>query len=229
MKQVEIPSRRQLTETYAALSWSDQPLSCGQIVLWSQWARLDARLAELLVAALAGGFKEINPFELWQLNKANPQPQVLLVLLEFSAFKARTRFPAEDRRAFNNWRKLISADIPTAAPQSFFILGGRPRPERDIKIAASSSAPFSRWGFFGNENLLPAKGKKNQATVLQKSVRLRILKILVMKRRPFSVGEYIAACAGRVHRRTAERDLRQFSSLRRRGYTQSRKYFPRSR
>jgi hypothetical protein len=109
----------------------------------------------------------------------------------------------------------------------FFVREGRPRPGRDLEQAERSLRPYLRWGFFGTEDLAAPKGQR--FTLLGASERRRVLEGLLRTRKQLTVGEYMEACGGRVHRRMAERDLQSCPRLRKRGATRGAVYVVRRR
>ena len=231
MKGFTVPSRPELEHAYDALQFETQSLTAGHVTLWAGWARLDARLAEILVRALSRRFRELNPLELWETNRVSASPQALLTLVEF----ARRRLIADggiesvSLPSFEVWSGRLSFGVEPAAPQMFFVRDGQLRPEQDLEVAVASLTPYAQWGFFGNADLAFSKRatSRSSSTMMSKSARAEVLQRLINSGRSFSVNDYLAACHGAVHRRTAERDVKEHPLLRPRGRTRARRYIGR--
>lgn len=228
MKSVALPSRQDLHSALEALSWkAPADVTAERLVRWAHWARLDARLAELLVRFLTESFREINPFSLWEKNRISPEPQALAALIEFAVHRARrTRAPdaAKDLRA---WGRLVTKNTPAVSPRMFFIREGSPNPERDRRQIEASLRPYLRWGYFGDESLAGDAGsplKKSDTTMMGKAERGKILNRLLATEDSIRVEDYIRACQGRVHRRTAQRDLSECKKARGRGFTRGKRF-----
>lgn len=222
MKYVPVPSRKELERAFERLQWNGEP-NPSEIVRWAHWARLDARLAELLISHLAKHFRRLNPFALSEENHLSPQPQALAVLLEFAKIEAAASLSGPNQKSFRRWCRVITQDLEVASPQSFFVDDGRPNPARARGESETSLKPYRRWGFFGREDLL-AKKAGCQAAALAKPERARVLEALRSSRPSFTVNDYIEACQGRVHRRTAERDLHACRDIKHKGFTRRRRY-----
>lgn len=171
---------------------------------------------------LADRYESINPFHLWRANNADPEPQALLVLVEFAALRSNPEFRI--------WRRPLEEGVLLGPPQAFFVREGWPRPNVDIKAALTSLKPYSRWGYFGREDLARVKSDEkiisgSGPTIMGKAERFQILEQLLKVNRKLTVSKYIQACGGRVHRRTAERDLREHPKLRSKGFTRGKEYF----
>lgn len=230
MKSVPLPSRDSLSKAYEEIQWAREPVDAERIVQWAHWSRLDARLAELLVRYLLARHGDLNPFVLWQANRRSPQPQALAVLVEFARILARETRSPEEETEFRVWSRIILKDLAPAEPQMFFLREGKPLPDRDFAVIETSLLPYRRWGFFGNEAIGAGKRVHSQRlTLMGKAERKRILDKLLQEKPRIRVDEYIQACGGRVHRRTAERDLAQDARLERMGITRASMYLKRRR
>ena len=223
MRSVPLPSRAKLQNAYEGLQWKATTPEPQTLVLWAHWARLDPRLAEIFVHFLGKHFRRIHPTLLWEKNQRSPQPQALAVLVDFARINTKSESTPEDVRAFEQWAASVNRKVQRGAPQFFFLREGMPKPERDRPHIERSLRPFLRWGFFGSESPIGSK-KQIQATVLSRGARLSILKELSKNRISFSVRDYVDACGGQIHLRTAERDLRQQGNLESRGSTRARRY-----
>ncbi len=172
---------------------------------------------------LARNFRQVNPFLLWEANLQLPQPQALAVLVEFTRASTGAEMPETQAAAFENWANAVTWKLPKAPLQIFFLRDGAPKPARDEKEIGRSLRPFLRWGFFGSESPLSGK-KKTMRTTLPRLTRRLILKDLCKNTKLLTVSDYVAACRGQVHRRTAERDLKEWNKLAPVGKTRGRSY-----
>lgn len=223
MRGGELPSQTGLRKAMDALQWGGRdprPPNAPDLCRWARWTRIDARLAEVFVRFLAGSFRSINPFELRDANQSLPQPQVLATLAEFAHHRLARKGSADQARDLRAWIHVLTKDLEPASPQMFFVSQGAPRPERDLRKAESSLKPYRRWGYLGNESLSDGKAETAR-TLLGKSERFAALERLLETHATFSISDYIRACGGRVHRRTAQRDLLSHPALRGRGYTRA--------
>lgn len=223
MKLAHVPSTQELAEAYDVLQLNRRPVTPDEWIRWSQWARLDARLGEILVAAIVRTFRDINPFQLWRANRGAAQPQVLLVILEFASLRARAVLSAAERLEFQAWLRIFPMEIEKGQWQLFMIPPGHPAPRRALESFTHSLAPYLKWGFFGREDLAHARAK--DLTLMGKAQRLAILQQILASKKSVSVSDYIAACGGRIHRRTAERDLAELPRLKTKGHTRARRYY----
>lgn len=227
MKSVELPSRDDLRNALETLSWGEpDKILPENLVQWAHWARLDARLAETLVRFIAEFFRRINPFTLREINRKSPQPQALATLIDFALYRLRRNKVSADLEDFRAWSRFITKDIPPASPQMFFIREGAPRPESDRRKIERSLKPYRRWGYFGDESLAGTTPHSGNSTLLGKTERQIILDRLLSSHDSISVEDYIRACNGRIHRRTAQRDLRESVRLKGKGFTRNKRYKP---
>jgi hypothetical protein len=226
MKLARPPSRSELEKVYSRLQWDEigEP-SAEELVLWAQWGRLDARLAEILIRYLLRSFRKVPALPLWEKNRDSPLPASLAVLVDFARSEASGVLPAEERAAFQAWAKAVLWKTPKAPFQFYFVREGKPRPERDLREIGVTLRNFSRWGFFGSTAPVSEKTRgSTTATMLAPSQRCEILRTLARSRKSFTVADFILACGGRLHRRAAERDLRAFPGIVRSGSTRAARY-----
>jgi hypothetical protein len=224
MKSVPVPSRPQLLEAYDRLQWDTEAPQAESLVRWAHWTRLDARLAEIFVLFLAQKFRQIHPVSLWEENQKSPLPQALAVLVDFARAELKRGPSIQNSGAFQNWAKAVQWKLPKCAAQMFFLREGRPKPEQSGADIERSLRPYIKWGFFGAEGPVSGKKKGKAFTTLSSSARASILLELAKTRQPFTVKDYVHACGGQIHVRTAERDLRKKNELSLRGNTRARKY-----
>jgi hypothetical protein len=206
---------------YSRLQRDEEIPEPAELVRWAHWARLDARLAEILTKFLRRNFRRIHPTGLWEENRFSPRPQALAVLASFALVGIPRR--GEEFRALDGWVRAVTWRTPKASPQMFFVRDGNPKPERDALEIEESLALYRKWGFFGRENLAGSKAVTTH-TMLAPEERKKILAKLMRARKRFTVSDYRAACEFRVHSRTAERDLSACPRLRKSGGTRGTMY-----
>ncbi len=221
MKNVSVPSREELQKSYERLQLGQQTVTAEQLVLWSQWSRLDPRLAQILVEYLQLKFQNINPMDVWSTNSGTPLPQALPVLCEFVALRLRKK--PTFAKAFSAWCRTCFGDLPAAPPQLFFIPEGVPNERRSFTEIGETLRPFAKWGFFSNEWIAEEKEVLThpKATLMNAHSRQDCLKDLLKKKSVVTVSDYIQACSGRIHRRMAERDLKSSPLVSARGFTRN--------
>lgn len=230
MKTVELPTREQLISAYEILQFSHDQLTLDQIVLWSRWSRLDARLGELMALTLASRLESIDAIQLWQKNLQVDQPQSLAVITEFSRLSIELANRDESRnklRLFNSWCAALVHKIAKADPQMYFVIEGLPKPKKMCDDVQASLRYFSRWGYFSTEPLVRLKSESallKRKTRWNTTLRRRALAELMARKSEFTVDDYISECEGQIHRRTAERDLKNSRDLRPVGQTRARAY-----
>lgn len=226
MKGPPVPSRADLARAYESAARYRAKLEPRDAVAFAQWSRLDARLGEILAAAVADRFASWNPYELFRLNAEAAFPQSLLVICEFARLRVARSGGRASRKNFDAWFACVSHGASAAAAQSFFLPTGAPKPDAAIREFSESLAPYKRWGYAGRDDLSGEKGERTRAsrTLLEKPARAEILRRLLRANAEITVSGYVDACGGRIHRRTAERDLRECGRLRSAGRTRGRVY-----
>ena len=226
MKTVAVPTRSLLLSAYEKLQWESH-VSVTQLCLWTRWARLDARLAQILVDHIVNHFEAYNALDLWEKNQALSQPQALAVILEFCQTQARLSLKQKKYVKFQIWKRAIVSQLSPAPFQRFFIREGTLAPERDQKEISENLPSYENWGYYFNEPITSSiKNKRSDSTrtLLSSRDRLEILRALMKEKKVFTVNDYMSACHGRIHRRTAERDLEKQNKLKKVGATRSRNY-----
>jgi hypothetical protein len=233
MRHVPVPSIQDLADVYAILLHRFEDACHGekihdQVALWSRWSRVDARLFEIWISAIAKDFNRLNPFLLWKANLQLPEPAVLAVHLEFVRERLeRTDASFERIEEFRAWREGILYGVKKSPYQMFFISDGRPRPQKALVEISKSLKAFTAWGFFGSESPVSLKAQRSpqsSKTELTRAQREQILADLAKKKKTITVEMYLAAADHRIHRRTAERDLARSALLKPKGFTRSREY-----
>lgn len=222
---IKIPSEKELLAAYRQLqapARAAKPPSVSSLALWSQWSRLDPRLAEILTAFLGANWSRIPPIEFHQALRSQPWPAAGCVLLE----QIRSLEPPEDP-LFERWYDCVTSGIEPAHHELFFIglrkFGGRlMRSDAEIPLT-----PYLRWGYLGRE-VLRTKSARFQGAVtwVAPETRKRVLDDLIARRRGgrITVQDYETALGGWVSRRQAQRDLSAHPRLKPRGRTRGKWY-----
>lgn len=228
MKGEAIPNTSDLVRAFERLQFEPEKVGADSVVLWAQWSRLDPRLGELVVRFLHAHFASLNPFFLWQSNCRAPCPQSLAVLVDFAQYLFENNSP--ERRDFLPWRAMLLRGLRPVPPQMFFVPQGFLRPERLLDQMTENLKPYAKWGFICETWIAspkkPSRAKGRQKTLLSPEARHLILHGLIDSCREITVEKYLQACEYKIHRRTAERDLRATSRLRAKGFTRARVYVP---
>ncbi len=216
-----IPSTRELQLAYSALQSDARELSPLELTLWSQWARLDPRLAELWVDAISKRWKKISPFPLNAELQRQPWPSAAGPLLEnIGKFK----IDRDDRKIFGHWKDCVMSSILLASGELYFIGIHAFAGKAALAEAAQATRLYRRWGYAGTAILLNKAAQKirpGTATLISRQQRLHVLRGLLQCHDRIDVSLYIRALQGHVARRTAELDLAAFPGLRKIGNTRS--------
>ena len=124
----KIPNQRQLSQAYKALQLVQNSVSIKKLVLWSQWARLDPRLGEILIGYLANFWQIYNPLEINQQLKKQVWPAVFGVLLEQVLFYYSQSLKSRkwNKRSFFYWAKCVMVDISPANNELFLLVFIKP-------------------------------------------------------------------------------------------------------
>ncbi len=231
---VEIPTQGALQGAYEALQIKKEPLAPESIVLWSQWARFDPRLAEILVTHLGRNWRTLMPVFLNELLQRVPWPSAFGVLLyQAQEFGNLTK---GEKLLFKKWIDCAMANIAPAPSQQFFIglraLGGKLMRE-DAEL---STRPYNQWGYLGREVLFnkmaqntAPRGDTREKTMIPRRARLAALDALLENRTRVTVREYREKLHNAVSVRQAELDFESNLRLKPQGQTKGRTYAVRSK
>jgi hypothetical protein len=227
-----IPSESQLASAYGRLQapqFRDVPVSVEDWALWSQWSRLDPRLAEIWCARMALDWRQVAPFALNAALRSLPWGAAAGVLF----LQTKTQLPASSRKTFASWCHIVMDGIAPAAGEAFFIgqraFAGRLMQE-DARLSLGS---YLKWGYFGREVLVnKAASRRNAATQLSAEKRRGLLEELIRDcgrtGRSITVRDYLDALGPGVSRRVAELDLQACPLLRSRGRGRGKLYLPKT-
>lgn len=230
---LSVPTVEELRKAYSRLERLDGDLSDdlpeNEIAMYSQWARLDPRLAELLTEYLLRHGHQIHAFKLLNALVSLPWPRALLVPLRFAELKLRAD---RDPRiaAFDVLVSAIERAFPTKTNDLYFIPLQRPNRILTEEAILYQSEPYARSGFVGAASLLSKGRVPLDTTVMTKGARQRVLQRLIGESskkgsgKEITVESYITACKGMVSRRQAQRDLENEPQLKAIGFTRNRRY-----
>ncbi|MCM2278647.1 MAG: hypothetical protein NDJ89_11290 [Oligoflexia bacterium] len=215
-----IPSLDELAQAYSELQNAKDALPAERLALWSQWSRLDPRLAEQLVAHLSRYWRDLNPLELHTALVDQPWPAALGVLLEYAKERA------QEPRLMKAWNALVLSGIPVAEGELFFIGLRQFAGKLMREDARLSHKHYRRWGYLGRETLFN-KAVSGDKTRLAPEIRAQLLEELLSDRQRITVREYREALGGQITARMAELDLRAHPRLVPRSRTKGRYYLKR--
>ena len=221
----KIPSQRQLSQAYKALQLGRNSVSIKKLVLWSQWTRLDPRLGEILIGYLANFWQVHNPLEINQQLRQQVWPAVFGVLLEQVPFYYSQKLKDRkwNKKGFFYWAKCVMLDIPVANDELFFIslykAGGKFVQEECLY----SIKPYKKWGYFSKE-LLINKAEPVKKTLISLPQRKAIIEDLLKSYKRITVQDYLEKINFQIHRRQAQRDLKNHSQLQAYGRTNNKYY-----
>jgi len=208
----DIPSFTQLSKAYRALE--TQRPSISEIILFTQWSRLDPRLAELLIKKFVTSWRDYSPVDLNSEIKKMPWPAALGVLLSITEFY----ISSSDLMLFRAWKNCTLASVIPAQGELYFFGTRTPGSTLVLKDVTMSLKPYSQWGYYGRDPL-GSKLEVSNRTRLEKKMRMKILKDLLKKRSHVSVKDYREALSQMVSTRVAELDLKSLPGLKAVGRT----------
>lgn len=216
-----IPNQKKLSKAYKALQAFPHSVCVKDLVLWSQWARLDPRLGEILIEYISKFWQKQNPVEINQRLKQQAWPAAFGVLLEQVPFYYSQHL--KNKKLFLYWSKCVMTDIPRAKGEQFFIgiykAGGKLVKEECFY----SIKPYRQWGYF-SKDLLINKVLSTDKTLIPLSQRQVILDELLKSHKKITVQDYLEKMNFQIHRRQAQRDLKNHKKLKPQGQTKGKHY-----
>lgn len=201
------PSHADLEKSYELLLHQiPRSPSVSELSLYSQWCRIDPRLAEIWVQFIGREWKTIHPLVLRDALLGCYWPSAAGVLLEFVA----QTVPSSDANLFSKWKGLVTEGFQKGKNEQFFIglwqLGG----VLMFEDARFTRVEYRKWGYLGRENLNRARTisrQRRKKSSLDSSTRIEILKYLLDTCEKVNTALYWEAIGKCVSRRQAERDL----------------------
>jgi len=210
----KIPPERQISKAYFNLQSAEQDLSEIQISLYSQWSRLDPRLAEILIKHLSLYWKKYHPIKLNAAIRSQIWPAVLGVLLNHVPFyhqQKKTHWTEEN--LFKKWSDCVMDSVIPAKNEIFLIDIYKPGSKFLYKEAFHSTKIYKQYGYLGTE-LLINKAQPAQKTLIPLNQRKIILNELVKKSTTLTVQEYLSELNFQIHRKQPQRALNNHPKLR---------------
>ena len=220
-----IPNQKKLSKAYKALQAFPHSVCVKDLVLWSQWARLDPRLGEILIEYISKFWQKNNPVEINQHLKQQVWPAAFGVLLEQVPFYYSQHLKSKklNKKLFLYWSKCVMTDIPQAKGEQFFIgiykAGGKLAKEECFY----SIRPYRQWGYF-SKDLLINKALSTDKTLIPLPQRQVILDELLKSHKKITVQDYLEKINFQIHRRQAQRDLKNHKKLKPQGQTKGKHY-----
>ena len=214
-----------MSQAYKALQTSPGLIKIKDLVLWSQWVRLDPRLGEIFVEYISKFWPKHNPMEINKKLKQQVWPAAFGVLLEQVPFYYSQKLKKKNwnKKLFSHWSKCVMADIPQAEDEQFFIgiykAGGKLMKEECFY----SIKPYRRWGYF-SKDLLINKAQPAKRTLVPISQRKIIIDELLKSHKKITVQDYLEKINFQIHRRQAQRDLQNHKKLKPQGHTKGKYY-----
>ena len=222
---LKIPNQKQIAQAYKVLQFTPDSVHIKSLVIWSQWTRLDPRLGEIIIEHLSKFWKKYNPIKLNQQLKQQVWPSVFGVLLEQVPLYYSQHFKSKkwNKKLFLHWSKCVMTDIPPAQDEQFFIglykAGGKLMREECFYAIK----PYRHWGYF-SKDLLINKTKASKKTLISISQRKIIIDELLKSHNKLTVQDYLEQINFQIHRRQAQRDLKNYVKLQSCGQTKGKYY-----
>ena len=219
-----IPGIEELQGAYSFLQTATASPTVEQILLWSQWARFDPRLAEVWIDYMGRNWKAWSPMTIQNAALALPWPAAMGPLFEHIRLFKTLR---ADRKAFGHWMSCAMSGCTPATGELYFIalhaLGGKSA----LQESQRATRPYSRWGYAGTGTLINKDAltlRRGRHTLISKERRAAVLRELLRGRDRITVSDYVEALQAQVSRRTAELDLKASPQLKRQGNTRAASY-----
>ena len=128
-----------------------------------------------------------------------------------------------NKKLFLHWSKCVMTDISPAKNEQFFIglykAGGKLAKEECFY----SIKPYRQWGYF-SKDLLINKAKATEKTLIPIHQREAIINELLKSHKRITVQDYLEKMNFQIHRRQAQRDLKNHKKLKAYGQTKNRYY-----
>lgn len=218
----KVPTREDLKNYLERLIWFQSDISESEFVNNLYMARFDPRVAELTVQFLEKNFKRLNAYTIKQNLQSVREPSIIGVIIDFA------KQTSSEKAELKLWSLSITENIKEGTFKKFFIGLDTINPKQDMKIIKKNLKAFERWGYYWSEplisNKLLKKNNANSHSFMSKPLRIELLFDLLLEKKSITVNEYIEALNFMVHRRQAERDLKNAPFLKAKGFTQNRVY-----
>ncbi len=206
-----IPQKKLLEEAYQILLHSNNANE-QDLALYSQWARFDARLAEILVKYIYENWTQINSVTLNIEIRKQPWPAAIAVLLEFVTHKV-----VQNKSLWNCWKKTAVNQIQKAEFEQFFIGWTKIAGQTMLENAQTPMREYLKWGYLSREILF--NKAQNKTHTFTAAVRKNILIEMLKLHKKITVNDYLSKLNFAITKRTAERDLAQLKGIKKIGVT----------
>lgn len=213
-----IPKQAELIQAYNLLQFNSKEVKVEEVALWSQWSRLDPRLAQILVHYLVQEWQNINPILLNIELKKQAWQSAIAPLLEFAYLSLKQN--KLDYKVFQAWMKAVLIGLSAGENEQFFI-GQRSFAGKLSKLDVQLSlSPYSKWGYFSRDHLIQLKLRsKNKCTLLNSNQRYLIIQNHLKKKSRITANDLIELSQNMISQRQAELDLKAFPGLKKIGNT----------
>ena len=146
---IEIPSLSDYQYAYHQLQTRAEAITVAQLALWTQWARLDPRLAEQWIYHVSKFWKSYSPAEWNHLMRSQPWPCAAGPL--FEQVRSLLLQDRVEKSLFKKWFQCVMSKIDPASGEQYFVglraFGGALMQ----KDATQTLLPYQRWGDCGRE------------------------------------------------------------------------------
>jgi hypothetical protein len=203
---------------------TNQNISIRKLVLYSQWSRLEPRIAESLVYYISQHWEDDSPLLLNKEILLSSWPQAMGVLLEFSEIYL---IPKSKHTSYQHWSALVMNNISADYAGQFFYGLRKFAGKLMFEDARHSLKAYTKWGYLGREKLVKSDSKlqvKDCRKSWSKEVRLSMLKDLAKTKRKFQISDYLNLLDHQISRRQAERDIASVKKIKASGVTRAREY-----
>jgi hypothetical protein len=141
------PDKKQILDAYDKLKWFSTTVTASDLALFSQWARLEPTMAELVTEHLRDNWRSINPKELNRSLQSQPWPSTIPAMLEqITEMCSFTNEQCKDE--FTSWATETSLGIQPARKELFFIGLWVPGGKTMRREHEENRANFKKWGYF---------------------------------------------------------------------------------
>ena len=170
--------------------------------LYTQWARLDPRFAEIVVTSIARTWQTLALGDFMGALEQSPWPQAAVVLFRFAALDAK------DSHLTVMCDALAKLYPPRSSHGLFFIPLTWPNSVVTRNELKFNTKIYARSGFIGSQALRSRGRWPIDETHLTRSARRQIFKTPFASKPKVSVTEYRDACRNMISTRQAQRDNR---------------------
>lgn len=213
---IDIPTATKLK--YAYNKMQHKTITAKKLALFTQWARLDPRLAEILVGYLATNWKTLSPVEINHYLRSHPWPVSIGVILEYVLLV----IPKSETSLLKKWGSIATDGFPKNNYENYFFGQRSFGSKLLIDDAKKTNKLYLKWGFLGYDNL--TRSNIHNKTLLSKKKREESLRELLKLKRRIRVKDYIQFLGGQVSKRQAELDLKNSKLLKSSGKTKGLTY-----